>query len=245
MKILVVNDDSIFAPGLKLLVEQFLPYGEVFVVAPHSEQSAIGHGITIHEPMKLHRHDDFMEGVEAWSLEGKPADCVKFALYGLNLIIDLVVSGINNGMNLGTDVIYSGTMAGATEAIICGVPAIAFSTDVDNFDIVKREMPQLVKTLMDAQIVSTEYVLNVNFPSKEYSQSKGIQVTIQGERPFNNEFILDGEHYWAKGTWRKVTNGEDTDVFAFESGYTSISPIGIDRTNYNYLQHLNEKLKNL
>ncbi len=113
MNILIVNDDSINSYGIRLLADRARKYGDVYVVAPHTEQSAIGHGITIHDPMKLHEQDDFMEGVKAWSLEGKPADCVKFALYGLNLKIDVVLSGVNNGPNMGTDIIYSGTLAGA------------------------------------------------------------------------------------------------------------------------------------
>ena len=124
MNILVVNDDGIDSVGIKILAGKLKKYGSVYVVAPHTEQSGAGHSITIHDPMKLHVRDDFMEGVKAWSLEGKPADCVKFALYGLNLDIDLVVSGINNGPNLGTDVNYSGTIAGASEGVICGLPAM-------------------------------------------------------------------------------------------------------------------------
>ena len=121
MNILVVNDDGIHSHGIKILANELKKYGQVYVVAPHKEQSGAGHSITIHDPMRLHARDDFMEGVKAWSLEGKPADCVKFALYGLNLDIDLVVSGMNNGPNMGTDIIYSGTLAGASEAIICGI----------------------------------------------------------------------------------------------------------------------------
>jgi 5'-nucleotidase len=100
MNILVVNDDGINSYGIKLLATKLMKYGTVYVVAPHTEQSAIGHGITIHSAMRLHIKEDFHDGIKAWSLEGKPADCVKFALYGLHLDIDLVVSGINNGPNL-------------------------------------------------------------------------------------------------------------------------------------------------
>ncbi len=241
MNILVVNDDSINAYGIKLLTKKLMKYGHVYVVAPHTEQSAIGHGITIHDPMKLHIQPDFLEGVDAWSLEGKPADCVKFALYGLNLEIDLVVSGINNGPNLGTDIMYSGTLAGASEAIICGIPAIAFSTDFDSFKLAEDEIECVLDKIIDKGILNTDSVINVNFPKGEFSEVKGIRVTEQGLRPFLHKFELEGDVYWARGTWDVIDNKENSDVFAYENGYISITPIQINRTNYQYMEKLKEK----
>lgn len=242
MNILVVNDDSINSYGIKLLAERAKRFGNVHVVAPHTEQSAIGHGITIHDPMKLHVQDDFMEGVKAWSLGGKPADCVKFALYGLNLDIDVVLSGVNNGPNLGTDIIYSGTLAGASEAIILGLPAIAFSTDFSYYDIVEDELDCILEKLLKLDILSTENVINVNFPSKEFNESQGIRITGQGHRPFLHEFELKDGVYWARGTWDKINNGPTTDVYAFENGYISLTPIQINRTNYEYMKELEAKI---
>jgi 5'-nucleotidase len=235
MNILVVNDDGIDSPGIKILAEKLKKYGEVFVVAPHTEQSGTAHSITIHDPMKLHVRGDFMEGVKAWSLEGKPADCVKFALYGLNLDIDLVASGINNGPNLGTDINYSGTIAGASEGVICGLPAIAVSTDFFHFDLAEEKLECVLDKIIDENILSTEVVMNVNFPSKEFKESKGIMITEQGLRPFLHEFELDGESWWARGTWDKIENARGTDTYAFENGYISINPIKINRTDYEYM----------
>ena len=242
MNILIVNDDSINSYGIRLLADRARKYGNVYVVAPHTEQSAIGHGITIHDPMKLHEQDGFMEGVKAWSLEGKPADCVKFALYGLNLKVDVVLSGVNNGPNLGTDIIYSGTLAGASEAIILGVPAIAFSTDFSYYTIVEAELDCILGKLLKLDVLNTENVINVNFPSKDFSESKGIRITDQGLRPFLHEFELEGDVYWARGTWDKIKNGPTTDVHAFENGYISLTPIQINRTNYIYMKTLADKI---
>lgn len=241
MNILVVNDDSINSYGIKILAKKLMKYGQVFVVAPHTEQSAIGHGITIHTPMKLHVQNDFLEGIQAWSLEGKPADCVKFALYGLHLSIDLVVSGINNGPNVGTDIMYSGTLAGASEAVICGVPAIAISTDFDYFDLAEDKIECVLDKIIDKNILNSEIVINVNFPSKKFRHSKGIKITEQGLRPYLHEFELEGDVYWAKGTWDVIENGIETDVYAYENGYISITPIQINRTSYTYMEQLKEK----
>ena len=238
MNILVVNDDGIGSYGLKLLAKVLMKYGNVHVMAPHSEQSAIGHGITIHEPMKLHNEPDFLDGVKAWSLEGKPADCVKFALYALNLDIDLVVSGINNGPNVGTDIMYSGTLAGASEAVICGKYAIALSTDFGHYKLAEEKLECVLDKVIDERILSRENVINVNFPMKSFEESKGIKITEQGERPFLHNFVLDGDMYWSKGTWDSAENGPETDVYAYENGYISITPIQINRTNYVYKKFL-------
>ncbi len=238
MNILVVNDDGIDSVGIKILAVALKKYGDVFVVAPHTEQSGAGHSITIHDPMKLHIRDDFMEDVKAWSLEGKPADCVKFALYGLNLDIDIVVSGINNGPNLGTDINYSGTIAGASEAVICGLPAIAFSTDFSHFELAEKKLECVLDKIIDEDILSTEVVINVNFPSKDFKETNGIMITEQGLRPFLHEFELEGESYWARGTWDKIENAKGTDTYAFENGYVSITPIKINRTDYEYMVKL-------
>ncbi|MFO7637470.1 MAG: 5'/3'-nucleotidase SurE [Clostridia bacterium] len=240
MNILVVNDDGIHSHGIKVLARKLMKYGKVYVVAPHTEQSAVGHGITIHNPMRLHVQKDFLEGIEAWSLDGKPADCVKFALYGLHLPVDLVVSGINNGPNLGTDIIYSGTLAGASEAVICGIPAIAISTDFNHFALAEEKVECVLDKIIDMDILDREVVINVNFPRKEFNESKGIRITEQGLRPFIHEYEQEVDAFWAKGTWESIDSGIETDVYAYENGYISITPIQINRTDYAYMEKLKE-----
>ncbi len=242
MNILVVNDDGIASPGLALLAESLKPYGKVSVVAPHTEQSAIGHGITIHEPIRLHHREDLLPGFDSWSLEAKPADCVKFALYALDLKADLIVSGINNGPNLGTDIVYSGTLAGASEGIVCGIPAIAVSADFGSLDLPRKELPALLETVMGAGILTKTDVININFPSSEYHKSLGVKISEMGHRPFRHEFVEENGVYWSRGGWAKAQNGPDTDVWAFENGYISLSPIQINRTDYAYMETMRGKL---
>lgn len=242
MNILVVNDDGIASPGLALLADCLEPYGKVTVVAPHTEQSAIGHGITIHEPIRLHAREDLLPRFRSWSLEAKPADCVKFALFALDIKADLVVSGINNGPNLGTDILYSGTLAGATEGIVCGIPSLAVSADFGSLELPKRELPGLLERIVGAAVLNRENLINVNFPAASFGESRGIRITHTGDRPFNHEFVEENGVYWSRGGWAKAENGPETDVWAFENGYISLSPIRINRTDYAYMDVLKKKL---
>lgn len=242
MNILLVNDDGIDSPGMEFLAETMRDLGKISIVAPHTQQSAIGHGITIHEPFRVHRRMELYPGIEAWSLEAKPADCVKFALYGLNLPVDLIVSGINDGPNLGTDIIYSGTLAGASEGVICGVPAIAVSSDFSGLDAAKPHLKNILTKVLDARVVDRNRVININFPKKEFPEILGVKITEMGERPFINHFIEEEGLYWSKGEWNWVENGPETDVWAWENGYVSISPIQINRTDYEYMKVLKERL---
>ena len=244
MNILVVNDDGFDAPGIRILAETMAAFGTVRVVAPHSQQSGIGHGITIHDPFRLHVRNDLVPGVKSWSLEAKPADCVKFALYGLDLPADLVVSGINDGPNLGTDIIYSGTLAGASEGIICGVPSVAVSTDFGGWDIARAELPGLMARILEARVLSPDYVVNINFPKNGTKASKGVRVCTAGLRPFLHDFVETEEAgvFRAEGTWDVVENHPETDVWAYEQGYTAITPIQINRTDQRALEALKPRL---
>lgn len=244
MNILLVNDDGIEARGLALLARVMAGHGRLYVVAPHSQQSAIGHGITIHDSIRVHPRPGLFPGTDtrAWSLEAKPADCVKFALYALNLSIDLVVSGVNDGPNMGTDIVYSGTLAGASEAVICGKPAIAVSTDFGYFETVERELSGMIAALLDSDVLSKDNVLNVNFPQRGFERSLGLKICDMGDRPFLHEFVeIDGE-YWARGTWGEGINPPGTDVWAYRNGYVSVTPIQVNRTNYDYMRTLRERL---
>lgn len=242
MNILLVNDDGIESPGMRFLAEIMKEIGTVSVVAPHTQQSAIGHGITIHEPFRVHQREGLFKGIAAWSLEAKPADCVKFALYALKLPVDLVISGINDGPNIGTDIVYSGTLAGASEAIICHIPAIAVSSDFSGLDSVKPHFKATLEKVLQAQVVDKDRVININSPKKEFQEIKGIKITEMGERPFSHEFVEVNGLYWSKGQWNPVHNGPETDVWAWENGYISICPIQINRTDYGYMDTLKERL---
>lgn len=243
MNILVVNDDGYQAEGIKLLVDSIKDYGNIFVMSPETQQSGASHCITLHTYVKIHERDNFGEDVKAWSIEGTPADCVIYALKYLKLDIDLVVSGINDGPNLGTDTIYSGTLAGATEALVQNIPAVAFSADFDNFAFVKKDIKNVINLIFDNELYSTDYVLNVNFPTKAYDEIKGIKVTEQGVRLFKHAFEEEGDRIWARGWWGDATNEPNTDVYAFENGYVSLCPMGISRAHLKGIKRVKNVLK--
>ena len=243
MNILVVNDDGYEAEGIHILVDSIKQYGNVYVMSPDTQQSGASHCITLHTYVKLHERDNFGEDVKAWSIEGTPADCVIFALNYLKLDIDLVVSGINDGPNMGTDTIYSGTLAGATEALVQNIPSVAFSADFGNFDLAKKEIDDVLKMIFDKELFSTEYVLNVNFPMNTFEKSKGVKVTEQGVRLFRHDFVEDEGRIWARGHWDDATNEPHTDVYAFENGFISLSPMGISRAHTKGIKKVKRVLK--
>lgn len=234
MNILIVNDDGINAKGIELLVEAARPYGKLFLVAPKTQQSAVGQGITIHEPLRIDEEPDKFPDVKAWSISGKPADCVKVALEYLRLDIDLVLSGVNDGPNLGTDILYSGTVAGATEAVIFNIPSIALSTDFGSWEIAEREIGPVLEYLIEDDHLHPGVILNVNFQLQEHRKAKGIRWTKQGHRIFSAKFRHDNGRYWQEGNWLPTENNEDTDVAAVSAGYISITPLGIDRTIHKH-----------
>lgn len=238
MNILVVNDDGYEAEGIHILAEALKKYGNVYVMSPSIQHSGASHCITLHTHVKIHEVDNFSDGIKAWTIEGTPADCVIYALNYLNLDIDLVASGVNDGPNLGTDTVYSGTVAGAMEAIVQDIPSMAFSADFNDFDHVKRELDEVIKMILENELYNSDYMLNVNFPSVEFEKSKGIMVTEQGVRQFDQEFKVDGDKIWTRGGWKKIINPSHTDVYAYENGYTSITPLGLDRTYSKGLRKL-------
>ena len=243
MNILIVNDDGINSKGIEILVEAAKSFGKVFVVAPKTQQSAVSQGITIHSPLEIDEEIGKFKDVQAWSVLGKPADCIKVALEYLRLDIDLCISGINDGPNLGTDILYSGTVAGASEACVFNIPSISFSTDFASWKIAKAEILDTLKFILENDVATKGIITNVNFPSHKFEESKGVKFTNQGNRLFSTVFRHDQGKYWQEGEWIVSDNTEDSDVFAFENGYTSITPLSIDRTNHDYLNILKNKFK--
>ncbi|NLY72476.1 MAG: 5'/3'-nucleotidase SurE [Tissierellia bacterium] len=242
MNILITNDDGIGAKGIGHLIRTARKFGQVYVVAPKTQQSAVSQGITIHEPLQIDNEDGLFEGVTAcYSISGKPADCIKVALEYLRFDIDLVLSGVNDGPNLGTDILYSGTVAAASEAAVFNIPAIAFSTDFDHFELVDKELEKTLDYILDQDLAKKGIIVNVNFPLINYSKSKGIKITKQGRRIFNAKFRHEEGKYWQEGTWAYVKNGHDSDVTAVSQGYISISPLAIDRTNQEIFESWTKK----
>jgi 5'-nucleotidase len=246
--ILVTNDDSIVAPGIRALIEVMKEIGDVIVVAPDSPQSAMGHAITINNTLKLEKVHLDKDLSQEYSCSGTPVDCVKIAV---NEILkrkpDLCVSGINHGSNSSINVIYSGTMSAAVEAGIEGIPAIGFSLldyswDAD-FEPIKSHVKQIALGVLEKGLPEG-VILNVNFPKLSKENIKGIKICRQAKAMWQEEFDKrtnpqGKEYYWLTGKFINLDKGTDTDEWALENGYISIVPVQFDLTAHHAMQQLN------
>jgi 5'-nucleotidase len=251
MKILVTNDDGIYADGIQQLTKELESDkdNEVIVVAPDREQSATGHAITLHKPLRVAEMN--FKGIDSRTLavNGTPADCVKL---GVETILeespDLVISGINRGPNLGHDVLYSGTVSAAFEGILLGIPAIAVSlATYENWDFTygAKFIRGLVNYL-DKEELNPNELLNINIPSLEKDKLKGVKVTKLGNRSYTNIFDqrVDprGEaYYWLAGDIVEEDNDEETDVTAVNQNQISITPVRLNLTDFEGIKELNKK----
>lgn len=238
MKILVVNDDGYQSEGIKILANTMREYGTVYVVAPHIEQSAKSVSITIHQGLVIHKTDDYN-----LSIEGTPSDCVKYALYGMGIDFDLVVSGINRGYNIGIDTIYSGTIGACMEALMAGKQAIAFSSDLDEFENAKKHIKEVIDYIFDYDLLSPNYLLSVNF-NPQGTQAKGIEITDLGIQRFHTHYeIIDGKHH-TKREFLEFDYAKKTDVWAVKHGYISITPLKLGNGDETIVRLLQEKALN-
>lgn len=244
--ILISNDDGITAPGIRALVEVMKEIGEVLVVAPDKPQSAMGHAITINQPLRLTKVDQF-PGVESYQCTGTPVDCVKLAIDKLiTRKPDLMVSGINHGSNSSINVIYSGTMSAAVEAAIDGMPAIGFSLcdyrwDAD-FEAAKPYVKQIALELLRNGLPYGT-LLNVNLPVPE-GGIKGMKICRQAVAKWKEDFDerldpFNRKYYWMTGRFVNMDKGEDTDEWALAHGYVSIVPTQFDLTDHSRISALN------
>jgi 5'-nucleotidase len=239
-RILLTNDDGIHSEGLQILEETLREVGDVFVVAPAAEMSGASHSLTLSRPLRIRRIDS-----RHWSVDGTPTDCVTLALHQIlaeDELPDLCVSGINHGGNLGDDATYSGTVAGALEATILGVPGLAISLvarDHFNFADAGRFALMAVRKILSEGLPEGT-LLNMNVPQGEI---KGVKVTRQGiknARPVITEHIDPrGKPYFWIGEQYFRSNSEDgTDYRAIEDGYVSISPLKSDMTDHAALSQI-------
>ncbi len=247
MTILLTNDDGIYAPGLAALYRELQELGEVIVVAPESEQSAVGHAITLINPLRV-REVALDGGVEGWAVSGFPADCVKIAIAELlPRPPDLVVSGINLGPNVGINVLYSGTVSAATEASILGVKGVAFSLDSydknADFTTAARLARELLEQVLDWRAWTNGVCLNVNLPNLPRAQVQGIKITRQDTGPLVEHFERRVDprrhvYYWLAEINARPAADTDTDYGALAQGYISVTPIHHDLTDYRSLRDL-------
>lgn len=247
LRILLSNDDGIQAPGLFLLKQALERAGHaVFVCAPEKPRSACSHAITLHKPLRASEYG-FSDGTTGFAVSGNPADCVVLGLDDLVGPVDLVVSGVNHGPNLGWDVIYSGTVAAAMEAVILGFPGIAVSTASyaprPCYETAARVVAERVVAGFLARGLPHATLLNVNVPDLSYDALRGVRVTVQGERHYKDrmEKRIDPNgrpYYWIGGQIDERETADDTDLAAVNSGFVSVTPIDLDLTNRAFLPDL-------
>ena len=246
MNILVSNDDGILAPGLGVLGEACQTVGTVTVVAPDREQSGTSHSLTMHRPVRPARRPD-----GAFQVDGTPTDCVLLALGALlTERPDFVFSGVNHGPNMGEDVLYSGTVAAAMEAVTLGVPGIAISyagptSDLTTLQSYRDLLARLIGRIVRVKDFPKETLLNINLPPIAADQVRGIKVTQLGSRFFQESLTRMSdpwghEIFWIGGGTIHWTGGENSDHRAVADGFISITPLHMDLTNYRLLETVRE-----
>ena len=246
--ILVVNDDGIFAPGIRALVDVVKELGDVIIVAPDSPQSAKGHALTIHDPIRINKDKKIFQGLDAYECTGTPVDCVKLAKHVVlkGRKIDLCVSGINHGSNASINIIYSGTMSAAMEASIEGIPSVGFSLSDFSFDANFEPCKPFVKQICEFMLRNKlkTNLLNVNFPKLPFDKIKGMKICRQAEARWTEEFQENKDpmgrpYYWLTGKFVNLDEGKtDSDIWALDNGYISIVPSFHDLTNYKGIEEL-------
>ncbi len=245
LSILLTNDDGIYAPGIQSLKEALKGLGAITVVAPLVEKSAVGHAITLSDPLRVQeitRDGEFF----GYAVNGTPADCVKL---GVRCLMqkepDLVVSGINQGPNTATNIIYSGTVSAAAEGVIMGIPAMAVSLasfTSTNFTAAANIARTLSKKILNGGLPQGT-LLNVNVPAVAEREIAGVRVTRQGKGRYEEAFDkrIDPNnrvYYWLTGKRLMVDKEDDVDDLAVMKNYISVTPIHYDLTDYKFLEEL-------
>jgi 5'-nucleotidase len=241
LNILLTNDDGFYAEGLQTLYSQIKDLAVVAIVAPDQERSAVGHGITMHQPLRatpVSDHDSH------WMVNGTPADCVKLALEHLvqSSPPDLIISGINRGPNLGCDILYSGTVSAAIEGSFYKIPSLAASLDGYGRLDFTHAAAFIGRNLNQLKEFASDSILNLNFPvtSAVLTAYKGVRFTKLGIRTYQNVFEERKDprgqtYFWMGGEPINLNQEKDSDIKTVDDGYISITPLQIDITNYQFL----------
>ena len=256
MKILISNDDGIAANGIRVLTRALAEDHEVYVIAPDRERSAAGHSLTLHTPLRVEELETISGAKRTWVTTGTPGDCVKI---GINAILskeempDLVISGINHGPNLGSDILYSGTVSCAMEGAMMGIPSIAVSLasmecDYEDFQHTGKFINSLLKHLKDFKF-PPKTILNVNVPALDVDDIAGIAITELGRKMFtdNYEKRVDPRgktYYWMAGELISEPEGANTDIAAVRNNKISITPVTYEMTRVSTMDDLRNTLCN-
>ncbi|MBI3604144.1 MAG: 5'/3'-nucleotidase SurE [Nitrospirae bacterium] len=246
MNILVTNDDGIASPGLHALAAALRRLGDVWVVAPDRERTAVGHALTLHKPLRINRLDK-----RVFSVNGTPSDCVNLAIKKvLRGMPALIVSGINRGVNLGDDVTYSGTVSAALEGTILGVPSIAVSQEARRngqafqFGVAAAYAVRVGRAVLRFGLPA-ETLLNVNVPDRPRASIAGVKVTCLSRRRFEDPIVEKVDphgrkYYWIAGTRVSWERRKDADHEALRRGMVSVTPIHLDITHYGALEQIRQ-----
>lgn len=245
MKLLLTNDDGVNAKGIYTLAKKLEKSHEIIIVAPSVERSACSHSITMREPLIV--KEVKLNGIKskAYSVSGTPADCVKVAVNKLtNGKVDMVLSGINNGVNAGIDVLYSGTVSAAIEAAIYKIPSMAVSSEIeagnDNYEVAAEYTSDLIEKIKN-KYLKDDVVWNLNVPILNKEKIKGIKICRIGGRTYNSYFeenpINDGKSFQLRGELNNIQD-IDTDVHFIKQGYVTLTPLHYDLTNFKILEEV-------
>lgn len=249
-RILLCNDDGIFANGIRALAERMAEIGDVDVVAPNAQQSAVGHALTVASPLRVERYEHNGQFFGR-AVNGTPADCVKLAVrHLLDYTPDLLVSGINHGRNTATSLVYSGTVSGATEGTMLGIPSIAISYDDSARDADFRAAAEIALTVARAVLqngLSPGVLLNVNVPKLPLDEIRGFRVTRQGESYWDDHYDertdpMGNPYYWLHGKYIQVDT--NTDDHALAEGYVSVTPVHYRLTAEEEVERWKLKIQN-
>ncbi|MDH5480060.1 MAG: 5'/3'-nucleotidase SurE [Nitrosomonas sp.] len=245
MRILLSNDDGYFAPGLACLAETLSEIAEIIVVAPERDRSGSSNSLTLDRPLSLHKsHNGF------YYVNGTPTDCVHLAVTGmLDVLPDMVVSGVNNGANMGDDTIYSGTVAAATEGFLLGIPSLAISlvgASKGNYLTAATVAADMVERFSQKNLADP-MLLNINVPDVDYQQLEGTEITRLGRRHKAEPVIKSqsprGETvFWVGAAGAAQDAGEGTDFYAVKHNRVSVTPLQIDITRYDQMSLVSEWL---
>lgn len=251
--ILITNDDSIYAPGIRKLIDSVNGLGCILTLAPNKPQSGQGHALTVEEPLRLYfqrSEDNYTE----YTCSGTPADCIKMACQQvLNRKPDLILSGVNHGSNTSVNAIYSGTMAAVIEGCMMGIPAIGFSLNDHQWEADMSHIGAYIRQITENVIAKglPEHVcLNVNFPAKSKKPIQGIRICNQGFGEWYEDFEKrtdpqGRDYYWIKGRYQYTDTRPDTDVIAIRENYISIVPTMFDWTAKDMLEPFKQRFQNV
>ena len=242
--ILISNDDGIGADGIKALAKEIKKIANIIVAAPHTQQSAVGHSITMSSPIRVKEVPVFKD-LNGYAIEGTPADSVKLAVHTLlkDRKIDLLISGINQGANTAINTIYSGTVSAATEGTILGIPSIAISLTsytYTDFTLAAKFASKIAKVVIKKGLPKGT-LLNINVPAVK--KIKGVKITKQGKSSWDDTYEIrtdpgNRKYYWLTGSMKKIDKTTEYDVKAVDEGYISVTPIHYDLTDYKMYEEM-------